>query len=71
MLSLALLHTTAYAKFKQGDFLLQDLPKSGRPTVIHLDELKQAIETEPTLSTYEVATKVGCSQYAVLYWFEV
>ena len=41
-----------------------DLPvRSGRTTSINLDELKQAIEADPTLSTRNEANKVGCSQY--------
>ena len=50
-----------FDRFRNGNILLQDQPKSGRPTTIDLDELKQAIESDPTLSTSNVANKLNCT----------
>ena len=46
-----------YDSFRKGNVSLQDLPRSGRPTSINLDELKQSIEADPILSTRDVANK--------------
>ena len=65
--------STAYVqfeRFRNQDYSLQDKPKSGRPTEINLDELKQLIESDPTLTTYNVASKLGCTQPAVHYHFK-
>ena len=58
-----------YNSLRKGIESMQDLPRSDRPTNINFYELKQAIETDPTLSTRDVANMVGCSQYTVRYHF--
>ena len=47
-----------YYSFRKRNKSLQDSPRSGKPARINLDEFKQAIETDPTLSTLDVANKV-------------
>ena len=62
--------TTAYRwfqRFDNGDESLQDDPRSGRPTEIDLSELKQAIESDPTLSTANLANSLGCTQRNIYY----
>ena len=58
----AMTTSTAYVwfeRFRNQDYFLQDKTKSGRPTEINLDELKQLIESDPSLTTYNVAKKLG------------
>ena len=58
-----------FDRFRNGNTSLQDQLKSGRPATIDLDELKQAIESDPTLSTSNVANKLSCTKQAVHYHF--
>jgi histone-lysine N-methyltransferase SETMAR len=59
-----------FERFRNKDYSLEDEPKSGRPTEIDLSELKQVIESDPTLSTRAVASKFGCSHHTILYHFK-
>ena len=59
-----------FERFRNNDFSLEDEQKSGRPTEINLDELKQVIESDPSLTTRTAASKVRCSQSAVVYHFK-
>lgn len=68
----ALSLATAYRwfeRFQNKDFSLQDEHRSGRPTDINLDELRKIIENDPTLSTRNVASRLGCSNSTVHYHF--
>ena len=58
-----------FRRFDQGDFSLEEKPKSGRPTEIDFATLKQLIEEDPTLTTYNVASEIRCSQKSVSYHF--
>lgn len=58
-----------FKRFRNNNFSLDDEPRSGRPTEINLDELKQTIESDPSLTTRAVASKLGCSHKAILYHF--
>lgn len=55
---------------KKKDYSLKDELKSGRTSEINLNELKQLIETDPTLTTREMASKLACSQPAIIYHFK-
>ena len=55
-----------FDRFRNKDYSLQDEDRSGRPVEINMDELKQLIESDPTLSTSNVASKLGCSQPTML-----
>ena len=62
--------TTVYRwfdRFRNEDQSLQDKPKSESPTTIDLKQLKQAIKSDPTLSTINLANKVGCIQRNIQY----
>lgn len=65
--------TTAYRwfeRFRKGDESLQDDHRSGRPTQINLGELKQAIESDPKLSTVNLASTFGCTDRNIRYIFK-
>lgn len=59
-----------FDRFRNKDFSLQDEPKSGRPMEIDLSQLRQAIESEPTQTTRDVASTLGCTHGAVRYHFK-
>jgi histone-lysine N-methyltransferase SETMAR len=47
-----------FDRFRNQDYSLQDMARSGRPTTINLDELKQLLEKDPSLTTTAVASKL-------------
>jgi transposase len=51
--------------FKNGNFVLDDLPRSGRPMELDVDLLKQLIEEDPRLTFRCLAEQLGCSHTAV------
>ena len=59
-----------FERFRNKDYSLQDKPKSGRPSDINLNELKQIIESDPTLTTRNVASTLGCSNSTIHYHFK-
>jgi hypothetical protein len=54
-----------FNRFQNGNFELNDLPRSGRPLEVDTDLLKQLIEEEPRLTTRSLAEQLGCSHTAV------
>jgi len=54
-----------FNRFKNGNFELDDLPRSGRPLEIDIDVLKQLIEEDPRLTTRCLAERLGCSHTTV------
>ena len=50
-----------FERFREGDESLKDDHRSGRPPNIDLSELKEAIESDPSLSVRDVASKLECS----------
>ncbi|CAF1690489.1 unnamed protein product [Adineta ricciae] len=54
---------TAY--FDNWNLKLEDSSRSGRPTEIDLDILKELIESDPQLTTRCVAEQLGCSHTTV------
>jgi len=58
-----------FSRFRYGDFSLEDKPKSGRPTSINLDSLKEQIESDPNLTTRNLASTLNCTHGAVRYNF--
>ena len=59
-----------FKRFRNKDYSLQDEHRSGRPVEINMDELKQLIESDPTLTTSNVASKLGCTQPTISYHFK-
>jgi len=54
-----------FARFRSGDFDLKDRQRSGRPSVLDNDVLKTMVESDPRLSTRELATKLNTSQSTI------
>ena len=54
-----------FNRFKNGDFELDDLPRSGRPPLVNMDVLKVLIEEDPRLTTRCLAERLGCSHTTV------
>ena len=48
-----------FARFKEGDFNLNDLPRSGRPVEFDLDLLKQIIESKSYYTSISRAVQVS------------
>jgi hypothetical protein len=51
--------------FKNGNFELDDLPRSGRSPEVDMDVLKQLIEEDPSLTTWCLAERIGA---LILQW---
>jgi histone-lysine N-methyltransferase SETMAR len=60
-----------FERFREEDYSLEDKSRSGRPTEINLDELKQLIKSNPSLTSRNVASTLGCTHGAVLYQFKL
>ncbi|XGW29885.1 hypothetical protein V3C99_009158 [Haemonchus contortus] len=61
---------TWMAKFKKGDFSLQDAPRSGRPMELNLKLLQTAVEEDPYATTRELAAMLGHAQSTVGFGLE-
>ena len=60
-----------FERFRNKKYSLEDELKSGRPTTIDLSDLQKAIETDPTLTTRDVAATLRCSISTVNHWYKV
>lgn len=61
--------TTVYdwlQRFQDGNESLEDFPRSGRPVELDDDELRALVESNPRLTTREMAASLGCSQRTVV-----
>uniref|UniRef100_W6NRC1 Transposase n=1 Tax=Haemonchus contortus TaxID=6289 RepID=W6NRC1_HAECO len=56
---------TWIAKFKRGDFSLQDAPGCGRPMELDLKLLQSTVEEDPYATTRELAAMLGHAQSTV------
>ena len=54
-----------FQRFNDGDFNLEDKPRSGRPSVLDEGDLQAALDAEPSSSTRELATELGVDQKTV------
>ncbi len=54
-----------FKRFKKGNYELDDLPRSGRPLEVDLNQLSHLIEEDPRLTTRCLAEQLGCSHVAV------
>lgn len=59
-----------YERFRNGDYSLEDEPRPGQPTKISLKELEEEINSDPSLTTREVASKLGCCHATIYYRFK-
>ena len=53
------------AKFRSGDFSLEDEPRSGRFTVIQDKDLKTLVETDPSQTVRWMGEELGVSSHAI------
>jgi [histone H3]-lysine36 N-dimethyltransferase SETMAR len=54
-----------FNRFKNINFRLDDLPRSGRPLKLDVDLLKHLIEEDPRLTTRCLAEQLGCSHTTI------
>jgi histone-lysine N-methyltransferase SETMAR len=54
-----------FCKFRDGDFSLDDKPRSGRPVEWDLDALQELVKIDPHQSTREMASKLSCDHSTV------
>ena len=54
-----------FKKFREGQYDLEDLPRSGRPREINDDEIMDLVEGDTTISLRSCADILGCSYTAV------
>lgn len=54
-----------FKRFRDGNFKLEDAPRSGRPEVVDSKELLKIIEADPRLTTRELEAILGCDHSTV------
>jgi [histone H3]-lysine36 N-dimethyltransferase SETMAR len=54
-----------FDRFRNGNYELDDQPRSGRPLEVDIDQLKQLVEQDPRLTTRCLAEQLGCSHTTV------
>ena len=54
-----------FTRFREGNYRLDDQPRSGRPVEVDLDLLRQEIEQDPRLTTRCLADRLGCSHTTI------
>ena len=55
-----------FAKFKNGNFDIDDMPRSGRPSEFNKDHLKALLKEESHQTSHELAEKINCDQKTIL-----
>ncbi len=55
-----------FKRFEDGDFDFKDKPRSGRPSVLDEEDLRAALEDEPSSSTRDLADELGVAQRTVV-----
>jgi histone-lysine N-methyltransferase SETMAR len=55
-----------FKRSEDGDFDLEDNPRSGRPSVLDEEDLRAALEDEPSSSTRDMADELGVAQRTVV-----
>jgi histone-lysine N-methyltransferase SETMAR len=54
-----------FKRFNEGNFDLEDRPRSGRPTVLDESDLQAALDAEPSSSTRDLEAELGVSHMTV------
>ena len=55
-----------FAKFKNGNFDINDTPRSGRPSEFDEDHLKALLKEESRQTSRKLAEKMNCDQKTIL-----
>ena len=55
-----------FHRFASGNYSIKDESKSGRPTELDDEELLQLVESNPRLTTREMAMKLGTNQSTIV-----
>ena len=55
-----------FAKFKNGDFDLDDTPRTGRPSEFNEEHLKVLLKEDGRQTSRELAEKMNCNQKTIL-----
>ena len=55
-----------FAKFKNGNFDIDDMPRSGKPSEFDKDHLKAFLKEESRQTSRELAEKINCDQKTIL-----
>ncbi|CAF4482611.1 unnamed protein product [Rotaria sp. Silwood2] len=55
-------------RFADGDFDFEDKPRSGRPSVLDEEDLRAALEDEPSSNTRDLADELGVAQRTVVHY---
>ena len=58
-----------FAKFKNGNFDIDNMPRSGRPSEFDEDHLKALLKEESHQTSCELAKKTNCNQKMILNHF--
>ncbi|CAD5220683.1 unnamed protein product [Bursaphelenchus xylophilus] len=55
-----------FKRFNDGDTDLEDKTHSGRPTTVDSEAIREAVETNPSVSTRRLAAELGIPQTSVV-----
>lgn len=55
-----------FTKFRSDNFDLKDIPRSGRPSELDNDALTSVVESDPRLTSRELAEKFKCDQSTII-----
>ena len=55
-----------FAKFKNGNFDIDDTSRSGRPSEFDEDHIKELLKKESCQTSRELAEKMNCDQKTIL-----
>lgn len=54
-----------YSRFASGDYAVEDKPRSGRPSEVDNDALRELVESDPRLTVREMSSILGCSHSTI------
>ena len=56
-----------FKRFREGDFSLDDHPRSGRPTVLDSDTLRAVVDKNPRMTVAEIAEELDMPNSTIFY----
>ncbi|XGW31729.1 hypothetical protein V3C99_010133 [Haemonchus contortus] len=57
--------TRWYHRFESGDISIEGQNRLGRPSTLHDDDLRSALISKSNITTWQLATALGCSKLTV------